>query len=56
LALAVGQADPLVAALWGVLIWGEFRGTSNSTRGLLAGMFVLYAAGLACLGLSYRAL
>ncbi len=55
LALAVGQADPLVAALWGVLIWREFRGTSKATSMLLAGMFVLYAAGLICLGLSYQA-
>jgi glucose uptake protein len=55
LALAVGQADPLVAALWGVLIWGEFRGAPASARALLASMFILYVAGLACLGFSYRA-
>jgi glucose uptake protein len=54
LALAVGQADPLVAALWGILVWHEFRQAPTRARALLAAMFALYAGGLICLGLSYR--
>ena len=43
---ALGQGAPMIAAIWGVFIWHEFRG-SKGTSGLLWGMFALYIAGLA---------
>lgn len=52
---AVGQANPLVAALWGIVVWKEFRGSSIRTRLLLALMLALYTAGLGLLGLSFPA-
>lgn len=39
---AIGQAAPMVAALWGVLAWHEFRGANRSTRIYLSLMFVFY--------------
>jgi glucose uptake protein len=51
---AVGQANPLVAAIWGVFIWREFRGSSRRTYVLLTVMAVLYAGGLLTLGYSFR--
>jgi len=42
----LGQGATLVAALWGVFIWKEFRGSSKSTNSLLAIMFVLFVAGI----------
>ncbi len=43
----LGQGATMVAALWGVFVWKEFRGARRGTGGLLALMFLGYAAGLA---------
>ncbi|KRP30390.1 MAG: multidrug DMT transporter permease [Cryomorphaceae bacterium BACL22 MAG-120619-bin32] len=42
----LGQGATLVAALWGVFIWKEFKGSSKSTNLLLATMFVLFLVGI----------
>ena len=42
----LGQGATLVAALWGVFIWKEFKGASKSTNLLLAAMFALFLAGI----------
>ena len=36
----------MVAALWGVFIWKEFRDAPAGTSKLLAAMFVCFLAGL----------
>ena len=46
---ALGQGAPMVAALWGVFIWKEFKGAKKGTGALLAAMFVLFIAGLAAI-------
>ena len=46
---ALGQGAPMVAAIWGVFIWKEFKGAPKKVYGLLAVMFVLFVAGLGCL-------
>lgn len=43
---ALGQGAPLVAAVWGVFIWKEFKGAKKSVAYLLAVMFVFFIAGL----------
>ena len=43
----LGQGATMVAALWGVFIWKEFKGGSKSTNLLIALMFVLFFLGLA---------
>ena len=43
---ALGQGAPMIAALWGVFVWHEFRGCPKSTLRLLALMFVCFIAGL----------
>jgi glucose uptake protein len=45
----LGQGATLVAALWGVFIWKEFRNASKSTNYYLAAMFLFFLAGLALL-------
>lgn len=45
----LGQGATLVSALWGILIWKEFRGAPEASRRLNAGMFVLFLAGLGLL-------
>ncbi|HWK58068.1 MAG TPA: GRP family sugar transporter [Parapedobacter sp.] len=42
----LGQGATLVAALWGVLIWKEFKGGTKSVNALVAAMFVLFVVGL----------
>jgi glucose uptake protein len=42
----LGQGATLVAALWGVFIWKEFKG-AKGVNGLLTAMFLLFFVGLA---------
>ena len=44
----LGQGATLVAALWGVFIWKEFKGVKGTT-GLLALMFILFFIGIGML-------
>jgi glucose uptake protein len=43
----LGQGATLVAALWGVFIWKEFKKAPKGTNGLLAAMFLCFVAGIA---------
>jgi len=45
----LGQGATLIAALWGVFIWKEFRGASRSVNTLILFMFIAYLSGLALL-------
>lgn len=45
----LGQGATLVAALWGVFIWKEFKGSSGQVNLLILLMFLAYLAGLALL-------
>lgn len=39
---AIGQSAPMVAALWGVLVWKEFTGAGAKAKTYLALMFLFY--------------
>lgn len=43
---ALSNAAPVVAILWGVLVWKEFAAAPRGTGRVLAAMFVCYLAGL----------
>jgi glucose uptake protein len=45
----LGQGATLVAALWGVFIWKEFKGATVQVNRLILLMFLAYLAGLALL-------
>jgi glucose uptake protein len=45
----LGQGATLIAALWGVFIWKEFKGANKQVNNLILLMFVAYLAGLALL-------
>ena len=49
---ALGQGAPMIAALWGIFVWKEFRGASRVVNYLLALMFVFFIAGLGAIILS----
>ena len=42
----LSQGATLVAALWGVFIWKEFKGAPKGTSNLIFTMFVCFLAGL----------
>lgn len=43
---ALGQGATMVAALWGIFIWKEFKGASKSINLLLVFMLILFLSGL----------
>ena len=45
----LGQGATLVAALWGVFIWKEFKNAPKGTNNLIAAMFLFFIIGLALL-------
>jgi glucose uptake protein len=49
---ALGQGATMVAAIWGVFIWKEFKGASKKVNILLAMMFLLFITGLIMIVLS----
>jgi glucose uptake protein len=51
---AIGQASPMIAALWGLLAWHEFREAPGRSRFHLAGMFVCYVLALVLISLAYK--
>jgi glucose uptake protein len=40
---AIGQSAPMVAALWGIFVWKEFKGSPALARLYLGFMFVFYS-------------
>ncbi|MBV9304479.1 MAG: AcrB/AcrD/AcrF family protein [Acidobacteriaceae bacterium] len=49
---ALGQGATLVAAIWGVVIWKEFRAAPAGTMPLIVMMFAGYALGLILIGVA----
>ncbi|MBR5334337.1 MAG: multidrug DMT transporter permease [Alistipes sp.] len=49
---ALGQGAPMIAAIWGVFIWKEFKGSDKKTNLLLGVMFLFFIAGLAMIVVS----
>ncbi|MDD4144255.1 MAG: GRP family sugar transporter [Prolixibacteraceae bacterium] len=45
----LGQGATLVAALWGVFIWKEFKNAPKGTNRMLAIMFLLFVSGIICI-------
>jgi glucose uptake protein len=49
---ALSNAAPVVAILWGVFVWKEFRGAPKGTNSLLASMFGMFVLALLLITLS----
>lgn len=50
---AIGQASPMVACLWGVFAWKEFRGAGPRARGYLVAMIAAYVLALVLIARAY---
>ena len=48
-AYGLGQGGTMIAAIWGVFIWKEFKGASRATTAMIALMFGCFLAGLVLL-------
>lgn len=49
---ALGQGATLVSALWGLIVWREFKGASPRVRTLIGVMLVLFVAGLGMISIA----
>ena len=49
---ALSNASPVVAMIWGVLIWKEFKDAPKGTNKYLAAMFLLFLAALVVITMS----
>lgn len=49
IAYGLGQGGTMIAAIWGVFIWKEFKGATKGTVAMIAAMFVLFLTGLVLL-------
>lgn len=52
IAYALSNAAPVVAMIWGVFVWKEFKGAPQGTNKLITSMFVLFVTGLVLITLS----
>jgi glucose uptake protein len=53
ISVGVGCGAPMVGALWGVLVWGEFAKGSPRAKALIAAALVLYVIGVAAMSIAY---
>ncbi|MGH9344251.1 MAG: hypothetical protein ACRD19_10870, partial [Terriglobia bacterium] len=51
---AIGQSAPMIAALWGVIVWKEFSGAGKRTWSFLGLMFAFYIAAIAVIAMADR--
>ena len=49
---ALGQGAPMIAALWGIFVWREFKGAPRSVGWLLMLMFIFFLSGLGAIIIS----
>ena len=52
---AIGQSAPMIAALWGVVVWKEFAGATGKAWAYLALMFIFYLAAVTVIAMAYQA-
>jgi glucose uptake protein len=51
--LAATQGSVILASLWGIAIWGEFRALSAKSKSLIVLAVVLFCVGIACLAFRF---
>jgi glucose uptake protein len=49
ISFGLGQGNAMIAAIWGVFIWKEFKEAPAGTSKLLYWMFLFYIVGLFCI-------
>jgi glucose uptake protein len=49
---AMGQGATLISALWGLLVWKEFKGADFGIKVMLVVMLVLFGCGLSLISVA----
>ena len=52
---AIGQSAPMIATLWGVFAWHEFRGARAKSKVYLGAMIACYLLAVGLIAMAYRA-
>ena len=47
--MSITRCSPMVAALWGLALWGEGKGATRKARLYIGVMFLCYLAAIVCL-------
>lgn len=50
----IGSGAPMVGALWGILLWKEFKGADVYSRTLITLSLILYTTGVVLVAISYH--
>ena len=50
----IGSGAPMVGALWGILLWKEFKGADTYSRTLITVSLVLYTTGVVLVAIAYH--
>jgi glucose uptake protein len=50
----IGSGAPMVGALWGILLWKEFKGADIYSRTLITLSLILYTTGVVFVAISYH--
>jgi glucose uptake protein len=53
ISVGIGSGAPMVGALWGVFLWGEFDRGSARAKALIACSLLLYVVGVAAMSIAY---
>jgi glucose uptake protein len=51
---AIGQSSPMIAAFWGVFVFGEFAGSGRRAWRFLGLMFAFYIAAIVVIAMAYQ--
>jgi glucose uptake protein len=47
ISFGLGQGDTMIGAVWGIVVWNEFKGAAKSVNWMLSLMFSLFISGMA---------
>jgi glucose uptake protein len=50
----IGSGAPMIGALWGILLWKEFRGGGRQAWTLIITSLALYTLGVVLVAISYQ--
>lgn len=53
ISVGIGCGAPMIGALWGVFVWGEFAKGSPRSKAFIAASLVLYAVGVSAMAIAY---
>jgi glucose uptake protein len=53
ISVGIGSGAPMIGALWGVFVWGEFTKAPPSSKAFITAALLLYAVGITAMAIAY---